>query len=458
MYMQVLHHLVTQCALTLQKKYSCAVCDMPFSSFNPFYSWLKKQNYWVYANGDNKLSHLFLDGGKACVPPDAEDSFICKYAEAILSLTKQYTVEVRTPQFRLFMDLDIKFPSTQTETVWDDVMSVIAVIQSRVSQMFADTDDHTAVVCTTPVKKLDEQVCKLGLHIIWSFITVNAKQAMDLRETCIARLSERPAFHNAWTDVIDASVYRPSSGLRMVGSYKTGAHDEESPAVYMPAYVVHRSDVSGVASACLGKVLALGDGEFMMSRVPDPLFGFYDWVRLTSIRTHPVIVDDDLTFAHGRMELTESSESYVLNHRFSTDLEELDRSTLSFINEHLVPLLTIFAPFSIKRAFRIKKREVKYILCTNSRRCLNLRKKCHNSNHIYFLCDVRGVHQRCFCTCATKQGRIHGYCRNAEITVLQTYPSDISLRLFGDKISRVRVSNKRSQSSSVLDAISSVSF
>lgn len=463
---------------------------MPHPPTNPLYSWLRKQGYWLYQNASsscddfsaetNKPTHLFLDGGKCHVPVEHEDTFRCRYAEAILSNTRQFAVEVRTPQFRLFMDLDLKYIQND-QSKWPLILRVVTIIQMATVSFFANAENTTMIVCTSEEKMIpntDVQAYKQGVHLIWPGITVDARQSLALREACITACyaasqgenwgmncvdendsPKMPKLLTKWTDIIDASVYRPSTGLRMIGSCK-----RDSDSVYMPACIVHREDCvppPGIATACLGRVEAIDIEDYRITHIPNPLFGFYDWVRLTTIRFHSTCSDDSQT-QPPHTELSECSEYAVLEKRYvsastNTSFNALDREWLSFVAANIVPLLSMYAPFSIKRAFRVtKKNETKYILCTDSRRCMNLRKKFHNSNHVYFVCDMRGVHQRCFCTCDTKHGRVHGYCRNMEVTITQSYPKDVYTRLFGDAGQTVRMSNKRKQTSQMLDTITAV--
>lgn len=468
---------------------------MPHPSANPLYTWLRAQKYWIYQNAGNastedlggsavRPTHLFLDGGKCHVPPEQEDVFRCRYAEAVLNTTRQYVVEVRTPQFRLFMDLDLKYVQNE-QSKWPLILRVVTLIQQAAVTFFKSAENMTMIVCTTEEKTVansEPQAYKQGVHLIWPGLTVDKQQALSLRDACITacytasqsenwgmrhedegeeQTADMPTLLTSWTDIIDASVYRPSSGLRMIGSCK---RDAES--VYMPTCVVHREDVNpppNIASACLGRIESIDIVGYCITHIPNPLFGLYDWVRLTSIRVHAAATED--TQPHIHTELSECSEYAVLEKRYtstgSNGFVPLDRNLLSVFNTRISPLLSTYAPFSIKRAFRVVKKnnEVKYVLCTDSRRCLNLKKKFHNSNHIYFVCDTRGVHQRCFCTCDTKHGRLHGYCRNMEVTITQTYPKDVYETLFENQAVPVAVSsksNKRKQSSKMLDTISTV--
>ena len=70
----------------------------------------------------------------------------------------------------------------------------------------------------------------------------------------------------------------------------------------------------------------------------------------------------------------------------------------------------------IKRIFYSENESV-YILCSQSKYCTNIGKN-HNSEHIYFKLNKKGICQKCFCKCDTLNGRQNGYCKDYSSTII----------------------------------------
>jgi hypothetical protein len=71
-----------------------------------------------------------------------------------------------------------------------------------------------------------------------------------------------------------------------------------------------------------------------------------------------------------------------------------------------------------------------YLISVNSSYCLNLNAS-HKNNSVYFTLNHMGLFQKCFCRCATTQGRLWGRCENFTSEKIEI-PDDIIGLLFSD--------------------------
>lgn len=153
---------------------------------------------------DRRPTHLLLSGGKLVVEDGRAGAFLNAYANAVARGEDLYVVEVKTPVFRLFVDLDAKD---------------------------APVPDIVVDACTTTAKRRfdnDEVVvfkstCSLGVHLVFPDIFVTADTAMAYRRDVLHAL-QMPELEK----VFDTAVYG-GSGLRMPWSRK-----RDSPGVYVP--------------------------------------------------------------------------------------------------------------------------------------------------------------------------------------------------------------------------------
>ena len=197
-----------------------------------------------------------------------EETFLKLYAHAYLSGIKMYFIELKTPVFRLFMDLDFKQPEGIPAI---KIEAVSYIVSNTVKKFFPgkETNFFRLICCSTTYKhevctgckctcydsmlradpactlcngmgctgraKEESKACevcngsapvkkKTGVHLIWPEIYVTTEQCLDMRESVIADLilkfGHRTGVLNDWKDVVDESVY-VKAGLRMLGSRKT---------------------------------------------------------------------------------------------------------------------------------------------------------------------------------------------------------------------------------------------
>lgn len=187
-------------------------------------------------------THVAMNGGEFYIPAGPEeDAFLEAYAKCLLAghrmyLVEQFKCQWSPPCFRFFVDLDFKQLKGITER---GIEAASTVCFKTVQKFFPERLSHCVVASTTykddtSMKDSSGNVVplvKTGVHLYWPKYFVTPMQALHIRESIIADLTEafgtraEPSM-NLWDDVVDESVYPKStggggSGLRMIGSCKT---------------------------------------------------------------------------------------------------------------------------------------------------------------------------------------------------------------------------------------------
>jgi hypothetical protein len=155
---------------------------------------------------------------------------------SLLSKEPVFLVELRTPVFPFFMDLDIKNTAPITAEYLHS--TYLRIFQRVLVQFYNDNTDKKTfqlLVLDAPTKQVSATdppvdlncaanvtVFKSGFHLHWFNLYVTAERALILRRNIIAALEEEipvqwPA--NSHEDAVDKCVYE-KNGLRMFGSDK----------------------------------------------------------------------------------------------------------------------------------------------------------------------------------------------------------------------------------------------
>ena len=185
-------------------------------------AWLQQHGFWRY--GDDKrrdLTHVFLDGGKASVPVEALPDFLRHAACQIVAGHEQFAVERIDPErFKFFMDFDM---SKEQDHLCDDLGTAVMGVVDRV------TDSASRVVWC---KKPNAAGRKSGMHLIWPDLVVDATTAECICSETVDRLLA-DGFEGldraVLSKIIDSSVYRGGTGLRMLFSRKRDSRTCTSP-------------------------------------------------------------------------------------------------------------------------------------------------------------------------------------------------------------------------------------
>jgi hypothetical protein len=183
-------------------------------------------------------THLFLNGGRVCIPDELHPMFLRKMAEAIITQDAWlYVVEKKTNPGRMFMELDLILWDKRLTV--DDIRFHLMLPFSKVMRQAYPGRDVHAIVCTAePTVVGREEIadgggnarCKIknGIHVIWPNIVVSPEKAWMLRAWFLYELytfgvPEIPneMLCDEWKKVIDPCVFG-KNGLRMIWNRKAG--------------------------------------------------------------------------------------------------------------------------------------------------------------------------------------------------------------------------------------------
>jgi hypothetical protein len=406
---------------------------------NTLTKWLKITNQ--YSGADNeKPSHLLLNGYKLYVKNDNMHIFEKKYAEAIDNNEKLYIVECKKEIFKLFFDLDFLLADENMDNAI--FMDFIKIINDVIYDFYERYYD--CIVTTADIKKIkkickneenpenidSKELIKKGFHLHFPDININKKTALEIRKTCISKLSEfKNLFQNSINDIVDEHVFT-TSGLRLTGSRK--------------GHFVSQTKEFVDEGRPYTLYLTLRDGEVdeeMKNELKNNTLLLINKTSIitsedfiTNIKNNPNLQWDDCLDDDNDNNFTENSGSLKRLSREDVRYIEIIRFFSIYIKDYTIK--------DIKRIFYSENESV-YILCSLSKYCTNIGKN-HNSEHIYFKLNKDGICQKCFCKCDTMKGRKHGFCKDYSSTAIQCTPQLRKVLNFREIVDKTRIqkSNK----------------
>lgn len=347
------------------------------------YDWVRRRGYALgYAAAEAQPTHLLLDGGKWRIPDEAHGALINAYAASLARCPdrRPCVVELRTPVFRMFCDLDTRF-ATEEHALRAKRGGIEPVLR-RVCAAVAP--GQAALVCSASSPKreaADEH--KMGFHVVWPEVLVSARTASELRDRIIAALHADPppttdlGIVGSWETIVDGTVYK-SSGLRLPWSAKSKGDDR----FYELSFSVGP------------------DGAFAPQRA-----GTVSEVRQALLRLSIRVFDASPTIelgpaAGGAGDTDEPEERHWTSKSIAAYADVLPR---------LAACLPV--QFMGQRFTSVLEAEHCYMLRSTARYCFNLG-RAHRTNNVYFMLTKRGVCQRCYCRCETAEGRKYGMCKD----------------------------------------------
>ena len=361
---------------------------------NTLRKWLFDKGYVSKGRGPH-VTHVCLDGGSFSVPDKESDTFLVKYLESLGKKEKLYFVEMKTPVFRMFVDMDLKDGKAYEVC---EIQDIVQTVHMSIRDLFGN--EREAVVCTTEPKTLSDGLVKTGVHILWD-VSVDCRHAKLAAQKITYDLEEKYGPRqetNPWTDVVDSSVYREgATSLRMKGSLKKG---EER--VYTPSYILKEDTICPIEAPFEKSIM-----ERCIVRLPPD--------------TVPTIMDKSRMEAF-IMEQEETQQLYKkhklddLTGVHSNDLKEFIRKSFKRHNIR-----------EFRKISRVKGK-CAMVALVEAKYCLNLGRE-HKSNNVYFYISKDGVSQRCFCTCNTEKGRTFGKCKDFQSDPIPI-PKELSKALF----------------------------
>jgi hypothetical protein len=297
--------------------------------------------------------------------------------------------------------------------------------------------------------KQDPSLVSNNMHIVFPYLVVNQEQAFSMGQAITCKFTTEVGnigLGKTWRDIIDNSVYL-SNGLRMPGSRKCAKCPHCKGKRCEKCHDMGKVDLGRVydlVSVFTGEKYDKG----MLSRLrgnmcqmllhctirqPEATASTPGWKKwagcpsldpaiLDRIKLHrDSILDDNLSVNKRFEKLTnakvnlESSEDKIGQRKqravcitlvesspfYKAALDEIQRFHADYKRTEIRSLMT-----TVKKTY--------FRACTigeGSSVCMNLVKREHNNNSIYFIIKPCGVYQKCWCNCDTTEGRKHGQCR-----------------------------------------------
>lgn len=209
---------------------------------------------------DRPPTHVALNNGSFCVPPDREREFLAAMAAWLSGGNYLWLCERLTPAaFRFFVDLDLVGPAPLAATH----LEAVAVVAQRAlrrcfgaregvgrpllpsespataeeaARVAGEVDARgllSCVLCASAAKQLAAAdggasagggaLWKSGAHLTFTHVFLDAAQALAARAAIVRELQgafgPRLPPSNSWADAVDEAVYA-NNGLRMVGNRK----------------------------------------------------------------------------------------------------------------------------------------------------------------------------------------------------------------------------------------------
>lgn len=367
------------------------------------YDWLRSRGYWMAPGHSEtetrRATHLLLDGGKVCVPDESHAAFLNAYAASVTRhpLRPPCMVELRTPVFRFFVDLDTRF--VDEPCTMDAPLRAMARVVAE-SLPPGTPQPEPALVCHANVPKQERDGVKRGFHAVWPDVYVTPATAIELRRRILAELdahhpAEGQGLANAWDDVVDSTVY-VSNGLRMPWSAK-GRDDKR---FY----------------------------EVKWTLTPDSLTPEGPVVGVTALRDHLHRLSIRAPGRGPSLTLVEEPTTTACCGGGSGDF--VHKSLAGFAD--VLPSLAAALPekFEGQKFTSLLATDHCFMLRSTARYCFNVGRE-HRTSNVYFLLTKKGVSQRCYCRKDTQDDRKYGTCKDFSSQVWDV-PPDVILAFFGE--------------------------
>lgn len=374
------------------------------------YEFLRTGGYVIPKTAtDREATHLFLDGGKAAVPDDVNGTFLNAYAAGVVRSPHQRPciVELRTPVFRMFMDMDACWPEAPTAGSSGDPCAAVAAARAvllHVARVARETFEEPAAdvmeVCVaSECKTTREGWSKQGFHVVWPDVYVTAVTALAFRDKLLeGPLPDPWPFANDPDKVFDACVFK-SAGLRMPWSNKgrgdSSHYVPRASVVWTPAADDSDDDAEDFVITHHAEPGGVSDIRDHMSRLCIRAFGKEETRVAPDL--HRRIADAAAAAADGGGAGSSKAPNCANLARYG----------------HVLPALDDALPvqYAGQRFTGLVEGENCFMLRSTSRWCGNLGRE-HRTNNVYFVLTRKGIHQRCYCRCETTDGRAYGMCKD----------------------------------------------
>lgn len=395
---------------------------MPFSE--NLKKWLNHHKMLIKKNDQVKeRTHNVMEYGLfLSIKNKYHDTFLKKLSE---SNVKNFLLEIRTDYFKFMVDIDLKNELGLTSIQKKQLLNIT---NSAVNQMIDDTIDNQVIISSCKdeeITYLNQNMIKVGFHLIWPYLIVGVDEALKLRSAIIQSLENSNLNIMAledWETIIDISIYNENHALRMNGSRKKG------PCPICKNKKSQKQDCTTCNSAGLldiGRVykpfLVLNkdntENDELLSKLKN---NKYLELKLTSIRTDedetnikfkqplPIWFSKNKYNQHLRKKrITKKKKKTLNNDPFQNSNSNSEQIEISEND----PIYTQLNKFLISELFKlsihykdirlstlkkiINKKNYYYVFSSDSKFCLNMNRE-HSNNHIYFVIDNKGtVYHKC---------------------------------------------------------------
>lgn len=387
-----------------------------------FRKWLCEKGYLFPAKTIGPFTHLLMDGGNLKIPEDVMDEFYMRYAESVKNEENNYVVEQRTEFFPFLVDMDI----IENEKIQPQkIREYITLIQQVLKEFFQEAPEKSfvVIVCERKCTFLGEQGTKHGIHFVFPNLIVNSEIALLIRNAVILKATTMYGMRkatNTWSQVFDITVFK-GNGLRMPGSRKMV--NCETCKGYK-----HRNwcpECNGRGKNDVGRVYQLtmivdGDGGMNNEELEKLQCDMESLVKKTSLRTNitelpykykiPGWAQNKTVTGKREMEETVKMEN---QNKMRKKTENSD-AKMEILSAHDVRAKLIseliqekFPHSPIVTSVSLGYNRKYYLASSSSRYCQNKGEE-HESNHVFFHVDARGIRQKCHCKCDVS--RQYGKC------------------------------------------------
>lgn len=319
---------------------------------------MRSRGWWAKNGSQTPATHLLLDGGRLCVPDEHNGTFLNAYFNAILRGESVSMVELKTPLFKLFFDIDARVDGSPR-----DFTALFRCMYEAVHEFWVLERATKMIICSAPPKE-----DKVGFHVIFPDVVVNAPIALAFRDVVLQKLEiECPdACQNGWADALDPCVFK-ANGLRAIYSHK-GPNETRA---YQPISLIEGEHAT---AQDIGELVPQDRREF---------------VHACSLRLFQATLTP---CAGGQDALADQPHVHKAGGVVTGRSVSLD--VYGDMLEKVQSVLP--SEYSQQRFVGSFKTEHAVMLRSSSRYCQNVQRE-HRTSTVYFCVTRRGVCQKCYC-------------------------------------------------------------
>lgn len=385
------------------------------------YNWLLKNKCLILGDDERRYTHLCMDGGKFRIENDQEEEFLQIYSQGLEKEERYFITEMPTLICRMFCDLD--FLEKDYEWSKEKFSIVLKSIQEVIKEWYGK--DYNCIVNMTDSKKVTKcgkNYIKTGIHLLWPELYITLKIALRLRNSMVEKLEEeygeRPEPNN-WDDVVDECVFK-TNGLRMIGSAKMvrKKNKETKRVQFIDEGRIYKPVLTHPDSKLLSKMLK--DKNFMRQQTTirmargTMLSPFAKKEAELLIKETVLEEKKAARNKNKQLEKEDSGGNEIDGIKIKRN-EPLFQKIQQYINN-----LSHWKGDKIALCRKMGDKDFFYYISIKGQGyCMNVG-RAHNACGMYFLIKYKKqekrayMTQKCFCGCATEEGRKKGLCRKFE--------------------------------------------